>query len=289
MKISKKKCRVCGEDKILSDFQKNKNICKRCLSVYLRNLRSKRRLSGECIRCGENTPEKGGVHCKNCLSKRKVYEKKFLDRGVCPRCKENEIANGLETCMECNRRRKGLDYSLKKEVINYYGDKCAHCGENNLDFLCIDHINNDGAKHRNQFKSKKLGRHLYYWLKSNNYPRGFQVLCLNCNHKKELQQRVQQEVKHPEDRNRRQQIKHEVMFAYGNSCGHCGEKDIDKLTIDHIKGIKDESYQNIPSYGDKLYAWLKRNNFPPEFRTLCMNCNFIAGLQIRKRNQNEKS
>ena len=46
----------------------------------------------------------------------------------------------------------------------------------------IDHINNDGNIHRASFKSL----HIYYWLKQNGYPTGYQVLCFTCNIGKHL-------------------------------------------------------------------------------------------------------
>jgi hypothetical protein len=48
-----------------------------------------------------------------------------------------------------------------------------------LRFLTVDHINNDGAEHR-----RKIGAgicSLYWWLKKNHFPDGFQILCYNCN------------------------------------------------------------------------------------------------------------
>lgn len=79
---------------------------------------------------------------------------------------------------------------IKIEVLTHYSigmyPICAHCGEEDLDVLCIDHINNDGAKHR---QTAGLGINLYAWLKRNNYPKGLQVLCANCNLKKEILRR----------------------------------------------------------------------------------------------------
>lgn len=66
-------------------------------------------------------------------------------------------------------------------VLIYYGGdppKCACCGESHTEFLTIDHINNDGAEHR-----KRIGGsgNLVNWLIQNNYPKGYQILCSNCN------------------------------------------------------------------------------------------------------------
>jgi hypothetical protein len=51
------------------------------------------------------------------------------------------------------------------------------CNTKEFLFLTIDHINNDGAKHRREAKFGSI----YPWLSKNDYPIGFQVLCMNCN------------------------------------------------------------------------------------------------------------
>ena len=56
---------------------------------------------------------------------------------------------------------------------------CACCAEGIYDFLCIDHINGDGAKHRRKLVNEKTS--IYTWLVENHFPIGFQVLCYNCN------------------------------------------------------------------------------------------------------------
>lgn len=86
-------------------------------------------------------------------------------------------------------RKRGLQYwhSLRREVINAYGGmKCACCGETEEQFLSIDHINNDGADHRRKLTGKTgkvvgITGGMYLWIKRNNYPPTFQVLCMNCN------------------------------------------------------------------------------------------------------------
>ena len=42
------------------------------------------------------------------------------------------------------------DYYQKtrNKVLIAYGNKCNCCGEKNIKFLTIDHINNDGAEHK---------------------------------------------------------------------------------------------------------------------------------------------
>jgi hypothetical protein len=68
----------------------------------------------------------------------------------------------------------------KREVFEAYGGViCACCGEDNIGFLTIDHINNDGGG-RNRGPSQN-GSMLYHRLKKEGYPPGYQVLCYNCN------------------------------------------------------------------------------------------------------------
>ena len=68
---------------------------------------------------------------------------------------------------------------LRKTVIEEYGGRCVCCGIDDFPFLSIDHVANDGAAHRRE-ANLHAGR-IYGWLKKNNYPDGFQVLCYNCN------------------------------------------------------------------------------------------------------------
>ena len=62
-----------------------------------------------------------------------------------------------------------------------YGGRCACCGQNETDFLAIDHINGRGCEHRKKRKGNASGIHLYRWLIKHNFPSGFRVLCHNCN------------------------------------------------------------------------------------------------------------
>ena len=46
--------------------------------------------------------------------------------------------------------------------------------------MTIDHINDDGAKHRKK-ENLSTGTKMYRWLENNDYPKDFQVACFNCN------------------------------------------------------------------------------------------------------------
>jgi hypothetical protein len=61
-------------------------------------------------------------------------------------------------------------------VLDHYGRVCACCGS--TDRLNIDHVTGGGRAHRAQLGSSYA---LYRWLIDNNFPPGFQTLCLPCN------------------------------------------------------------------------------------------------------------
>jgi hypothetical protein len=96
----------------------------------------------------------------------KEYSKFYRDHN-----KERVAAWGLST----RQKRRHI-------VLEHYsgGDpKCSCCGESTYEFLCIDHINGGGNKHR-----REIGypyKSFYQWLINNGLPIGFRVLCQNCN------------------------------------------------------------------------------------------------------------
>ena len=79
------------------------------------------------------------------------------------------------------RRRSRMSSQRQKQVvISAYGDKCACCGESDIRFLTIDHVNGGGNRHIKELK-EKLHTSFYTWLIREGFPEGFQVLCWNCN------------------------------------------------------------------------------------------------------------
>lgn len=79
-------------------------------------------------------------------------------------------------------KAKARHIRLKINTMEKYGGAyCACCGEDHFEFLSIDHINGGGSKHRRELKSSGKSYNMYQWLRANNYPEGFRVLCMNCN------------------------------------------------------------------------------------------------------------
>lgn len=91
-----------------------------------------------------------------------------------------KIKNDPVRFQKYKEKAKRFRQKRRFEILNYYSNgkmECNCCKENTNEFLSIDHINNDGAEHRKTVD----GSRLYCWLRNNNYPAGFQVLCHNCN------------------------------------------------------------------------------------------------------------
>jgi len=111
--------------------------------------------------------------CSRCCYKKSI-NKFHKDK----RCKDGYT----NQCKQCHKECVTEEVrSLRYKIINHYSKgkvKCACCGEFHIEFLVIDHIKGGGRAQR-----KELGgtRNFYKWVIKNNYPRGFQILCHNCN------------------------------------------------------------------------------------------------------------
>lgn len=155
--------------------------------------RERNRNKGLCIQCGRNPIAKGvsTVRCEECFKKSKNIQNNIrlrrIQDGLCPKCGKRKPVLGHINCDYCNRFTVVRD----EAYAHYGGARCACCGETEPLFLTIDHINGGGLKHRAEIH-KELGRKsmhrlsisastFLYWLRKNNYPEGFQVLCMNCN------------------------------------------------------------------------------------------------------------
>ena len=99
---------------------------------------------------------------------------------------------------ENKTREKLLVYKIRLKVLQYYSKRlsksdipcCRCCGESYIEFLAIDHI--AGRKQMDSkpelvklgYSSLKRGQVLHKWVIENNFPKGFQILCHNCNYAK---------------------------------------------------------------------------------------------------------
>lgn len=126
-----------------------------------------------CSRCKKNLREISNYYCRSCNSIRfkKYYQRNKIN--IIPRTRKWQ-----DTHLEERRLyRKNTNIKLRMDALRAYGEKCRCCGEDKYEFLSVDHINGGGRAHRIAVKSSNI----YPWLRRNNYPKGFQILCHNCN------------------------------------------------------------------------------------------------------------
>lgn len=111
-------------------------------------------------RLPENLRKRWHSWCKPC-SARTRREQRLKDNSYLTRARERRIL-------------------LRKEMFFHYGDYCICCGENNIKFLTLDHVEENGADSRRRI-SKDISKYLKY-LKNCGWPKeGYQILCWNCN------------------------------------------------------------------------------------------------------------
>lgn len=110
--------------------------------------------------------------CRVCQVEKEVDDFYPPDgRKVCKKCKNSMT-------IDTSRAFRG---NLKYQVISNYSPDltcaCQNCPltQPGIQFLSIDHIDGKGDHGR------EIRKRLYQWLKNNDYPSGFQVLCYNCN------------------------------------------------------------------------------------------------------------
>jgi hypothetical protein len=113
-----------------------------------------------------------------------------VELGLCPYCGERPPRSDRKQCQECldyAKARRATGYHIeisarfrekrRRQTIEHYGGCCACCGETELVFLTMDHIDGGGTQHNKEIN----GAHLAQWLFKMGFPEGFQVLCFNCN------------------------------------------------------------------------------------------------------------
>ena len=71
----------------------------------------------------------------------------------------------------------GCEYCYARKLANGRL-ACVMCGESRLACLSIDHIDGGGVSHRKELNA--YGYRFYKRLKKDNYPKGYQTLCMNC-------------------------------------------------------------------------------------------------------------
>ena len=112
-------------------------------------------------------------------SKLSPKNKKIADKNRYAKYKSKNREICIARTVKSNRKRRAY---FRELTITHYGGnppKCNCCGEVERKFLTLDHIKGGGRKHRKEMNNKSGGVHGQ--LVKNNFPDGYQVLCMNCN------------------------------------------------------------------------------------------------------------
>ena len=76
----------------------------------------------------------------------------------------------------------------------------------------------------------------------------------------------------------KQQVKQDVLAAYGGHCVCCGEDEPRFLTLDHVNndGAQHRRETGLAT-GSRTWAYARREGYPDIFQLLCWNCNSAKG------------
>ena len=148
--------------------------CKRSLPMtheyFYRNRSRPGGLAGRCRDCDRKSRREWAANKRDPERTKELQAARWKQKRGQLLCKHAEwyARHG-----RAQRQRKRL-----RVLVAYSGDPahCVCCGEEEVAFLALDHVNGGGQKHR-----KQIGRSIYDWAIDNDFPPGLRVLCHNCN------------------------------------------------------------------------------------------------------------
>ena len=123
------------------------------------------------------------------LRNRRLTPAQVQVRQAYGRAKMRERRKDPAYAMQYAKYNRAHRDSAKEGCMNMYsnGDACcAICRIADIDVLTLDHLENDGPVHRKAIAGQNNVSGFYTRLRTLGYPPGLQVLCFNCNSKKEL-------------------------------------------------------------------------------------------------------
>jgi hypothetical protein len=193
---------------------------------------------------------------------------------ICTTCYREYGKNYHKSDTDYSKKQRNRTRSRRSAVIFSYGNQCAYCAEDDYYKLTIDHINNDGGKHRKEMVGNIID-HLYNNIVQKD---GYQVLCYNCNCSKNISYKDKYNLIN----------KKKVLDHYGNQCSICSEGRVERLTIDHINNDGVEQRKKLKcGTGAMMYRWLINKNYPDDLglQVLCYNCNCSKISIIKEDNE----
>lgn len=169
------------------------------MNAKMTQIRADRVAAGLCRTCGKSPPTQGTKVCQPCRERTKINtlirNYGLKERGLCADCRNPTDSMNI-VCASCmDKRVQGFRNKRKenKELIyNYFGCKCAVCGETDIVVMTLDHIDGDGYLDKKSENGKKQITPTWYAklvkrIKAGQpLERNLQMLCFNCHAKKDL-------------------------------------------------------------------------------------------------------
>ncbi len=135
-----------------------------------------------CPQCGKPKEKPKQNYCNDC--KKRINAKWIRDNRQQYTARKYEYRDRL-------KKEAMLAYSLAGKIA------CFNCGNEDYLSLTLDHINDNGAKHRAELnincrgaKATNNSGNAYEKYKKENYTEPMQILCANCNMKKEIKRKL---------------------------------------------------------------------------------------------------
>lgn len=234
------------------------------------------------------SPDRLSYTCKKCSTKKSVeWAVEHLERSRQFKSAWKSRNPDYEKNDESRKRKRSANAKRRLEAVMVLGGKCAMCEVANPDFLCFDHRDGGGARHREIVHQSSLPG----WLKKHHYPKGdercpecgevhegIRLLCFNHNMAEAIRRQAEVEVDRiltrPQKNARdwRARMKAEVIEAYGGKCSCCGETNPDFLCTDHLDNWGKEHRQMIAHA--QTNKWLKDHAYPTG-NEICGLCGVI--------------
>ncbi len=193
-----RKCSQCREPAVAGKSRCQKHLDSQATAARARNQQTVD--DGKCQRCRKHTRKEGYKYCQACLdyckAKTAEHREDYAPRqkelstqwytdtvasGMCPQCNVRPRRPDRVNCQECADARsaagKRRQAKRRDAVFAHYGPVCVCCGETDVAFLQVDHVDGGGNAHRRQIGQSQV----YKWLIDNDFPPGYQVLCSKCN------------------------------------------------------------------------------------------------------------
>lgn len=163
-----KTCQFCKQTKPREQFA-NTRTCWSCAETPTCNI-CKRKLPWAEFTQG------GGRRCKSC--RKQIAQERYQEQrdSILKTSKAWKTANAAKYRSQQRAYRNQQREEIAQQVFSHYGP-CSCCGEAEIKFLTVEHMNGNGAQHR-----RMIGKtDMWLWLYHNGFPKGYTLLCFNCN------------------------------------------------------------------------------------------------------------